>query len=267
VRVDIESVAANLRDKLSPEDLALFDVYLGILDDSTIGGEVAALIKSGQWAQGALAQVMIEHIRHFEAMEHSYLRERAVDVKDLGERVLGYLQAEQRDDQDFPEQTILVSEDLTASMLGEIPRNRLAGLVSVRGSGNSHVAILARAMGVPTVMGAVDLPYTRLRDMSLVVDGYNGNVHLNPTPEALERFREIADQDVEIARDLEALRESALRDPGRQATDIVGEHGPDGGRGALPGARRRGRGPVSHRSAVPHARALSLGGGAAADLP
>jgi phosphotransferase system enzyme I (PtsP) len=53
VRVDIESVAGNLRDKLSPEDLALFDVYLGILDDSTIGGEVAALIKSGQWAQGA----------------------------------------------------------------------------------------------------------------------------------------------------------------------------------------------------------------------
>jgi phosphotransferase system enzyme I (PtsP) len=207
VRVDIESVAGNLRDKLSPEDLALFDVYLGILDDSTIGGEVAALIKSGQWAQGALSQVMVEHIRHFEAMEHSYLRERAVDVKDLGERVLGYLQAEQRDDQDFPEQTILVSEELTASMLGEIPRDRLAGLVSVRGSGNSHVAILARAMGVPTVMGAVDLPYTRLRDMSLVVDGYNGNVHLNPTIDTLKRFREIADQDVEIARDLESLRD------------------------------------------------------------
>jgi phosphotransferase system enzyme I (PtsP) len=207
VRVDIESVAESLRDKLSPEDLALFDVYLGILDDSRIGGEVAALIKAGQWAQGALAQVMIEHIRHFEAMEHSYLRERAVDVKDLGERVLGYLQADARDGREFPEQTILVSEELTASMLGEIPRNRLAGLISVRGSSNSHVAILARAMGIPTVMGAVDLPYKRLRDMSVVVDGYNGNVHLNPTAAILKRFREIADQDVEINKDLEGLRE------------------------------------------------------------
>jgi len=206
VRVDIETVAESLRDKLSPEDLALFDVYLGILDDSAIGGEVAAQIKAGQWAQGALAQVMIRHIRHFEAMEHSYLRERAVDVKDLGERVLAYLQADQREDQRYPEQTILVSEELTASMLGEIPRERLAGLVSVRGSGNSHVAILARAMGIPTVMGAVDLPYTRLRDMSVVVDGYNGNVHLNPTPPILRRFHEIADQDDEINRDLEALR-------------------------------------------------------------
>ena len=124
VRTDIESVAANLRDKLNPEDLALFDVYLGILDDSTIGGEVASLIKQGQWAQGALAQVMIQHIRHFEAMDHSYLRERAVDVKDLGERVLSYLQAEQRDEASYPQQTILVSEELTASMLGEIPRER-----------------------------------------------------------------------------------------------------------------------------------------------
>lgn len=207
VRTDIASVADNLRDKLSAEDLALFDVYLGILDDSTIGGEVAALIKAGQWAQGALAGVMIEHIRHFEAMEHSYLRERAVDVKDLGERVLAYLQAEQRDVADYPEQTILVSEELTASMLGEIPRERLAGLVSVRGSGNSHVAILARAMGVPTVMGAVDLPYTRLMDMSLVIDGYNGNVHLNPTQGVLKRFREIVEQDEALSKDLEALRD------------------------------------------------------------
>lgn len=207
VRFDIESVAENLRDKLNPEDLALFDVYLGILDDSTIGGEVAARIKAGEWAQGALAHVMIEHIRHFEAMEHSYLRERAVDVRDLGERVLGYLQAEQRDDMDYPERSILVSEELTASMLGEIPRERLAGLVSVRGSRNSHVAILARAMGIPTVMGAVDLPYNRLRDMSLVVDGYNGNVHLNPSPGAVRRFQEIIDQDAEINKDLESLRD------------------------------------------------------------
>ncbi|WP_439102700.1 phosphoenolpyruvate--protein phosphotransferase [Congregibacter sp.] len=205
VRIDIESVAENLRDKLSPEDLALFDVYMGILDDSRIGGEVASLIKSGVWAQGALAQVMIEHIRHFEAMEHSYLRERAVDVKDLGERVLGYLQADQRDNHEFPAKTILVSEELTASMLGEIPRDRLVGLISVRGSSNSHVAILARAMGIPTVMGAVDLPYKRLRDMSVVVDGYNGNVHLNPTAAGIRRFQVIADQDAELNKGLESL--------------------------------------------------------------
>ena len=206
VRQDIQSVADNLGAELSPEDHALFDVYLGILDDSAIGAEVVRMIKGGQWAQGALSQVMIEHIRHFERMEHSYLRERAVDVKDLGTRVLTYLQASSKQELRFPDNAILVGEELTASSLGEIPREKLAGLISVRGSGNSHVAILARAMGVPTVMGAVDLPYTLLQDREVVVDGYNGTVHLNPLPEIKQRFREVLDQDRALSRDLESLR-------------------------------------------------------------
>ncbi|QIB67605.1 phosphoenolpyruvate--protein phosphotransferase [Kineobactrum salinum] len=208
VRNDIQTVSDNLRGQMSPEDHALFDVYLGILDDSAIGGEVAGLIKSGEWAQGALSQVMIEHIRHFERMEHSYLRERAVDVKDLGTRVLAYLQDAARSEPKlYPPHTILVSEELTASVLGEVPRDRLVGLISVRGSGNSHVAILARAMGLPTVMGAVDLPYTRLQDRELVVDGYNGIVHLNPLPEVRARVQQLVDQDHALSRDLESLRD------------------------------------------------------------
>jgi len=207
VRSDIRSVADNLSDKLNAEDHALFDVYLGILDDSTIGGEVARLIKAGHWAQGALSQVMIEHIRHFEQMEHSYLRERAVDVKDLGTRVLTYLKAEDREERTYPAQAILVGEELTASSLGEIPREKLVGIISVRGSGNSHVAILARAMGVPTVMGAVDLPYTKLQDRELIIDGYYGTVELNPPAELRLRYQELLEQDLALSRDLESLRD------------------------------------------------------------
>ena len=207
VRKDIQAVADQLGGELNPEDHALFDVYLGILDDSAIGLEVVRLIKSGQWAQGALSQVMISHIRHFERMEHSYLKERAVDVKDLGTRMLAYLQAADKEVRSYPDQTILVGEELTASSLGEIPREKLAGLISVRGSGNSHVAILARAMGVPTVMGAVDLPYTRLQDREMVIDGYNGTVHLNPLPEVKRRFQRVLDDDRALSRDLESLRD------------------------------------------------------------
>lgn len=207
VQADIRTVADNLGNELSPEDHALFDVYLSILDDSTLGAEVVRLIKEGEWAQGALSQVMIKHIRHFERMEHSYLRERAVDVKDLGVRMLTYLQAADHGVRTYPDQTIMIGEELTASSLGEIPREKLAGLVSVRGSGNSHVAILARAMGVPTVMGVEDLPYTRLQGRDVIVDGYNGEIHLNPSPQLKERFVEIRDEDQALSRDLEELRD------------------------------------------------------------
>lgn len=207
VRADVRSVADNLSNQLSAEDHALFDVYLGILDDSTIGAEVASLIKAGNWAQGALSKVMIEHIRHFERMEHSYLRERAVDVKDLGTRVLTYLQSEDREERVYPAQTILVGEELTATSLGEIPREKLVGLISVKGSGNSHVAIMARAMGVPTVMGAVDLPFTKLQDRELIIDGYYGSVELNPPAELKQSYQELLEQDEALSRDLEALRD------------------------------------------------------------
>jgi len=206
VRDDIEVVAENLRDELSPEDHALFGVYLNILDDSTLGGEVAALIKAGEWAQGALSQVMIKHIRHFERMEHSYLRERAVDVRDLGTRVLTYLQDEEQGHRVWPDQTILVAEEITASAMGEVPREKLAGVVSLRGSANSHAAIIARGMGVPAIMGAADLPYNRLESRQLVVDGYNGRIYINPHPEALRRFQELVDEDRALSRELSTLR-------------------------------------------------------------
>lgn len=207
VRGDIELVASQLSSQLNAEDHALFDVYLRILDDATIGAEVASRIKGGEWAQGALSQVMIEHIQHFERMEQSYLRERAVDVKDLGTRMLAYLQAADKNVREYAPSTILVGEELTASVLGEIPREKLAGIISVRGSGNSHVAILARAMGVPTVMGAVDLPYTKLQGHELIIDGYNGEVHLNPSPELRRRFEQMLAEDAELSADLESLRD------------------------------------------------------------
>jgi len=207
VRGDIELVAGQLSGRLNPEDHALFDVYLRILDDATIGTEVASRIKAGEWAQGALSQVMIEHIQHFERMEQSYLRERAVDVKDLGTRVLSYLQAADKSAREYPPKTILVGEELTASVLGEIPRENLAGIISVKGSGSSHVAILARAMGVPTVMGAVDLPFTKLQDQELIIDGYNGEVHLNPSQDFRDRFEDMLAEDEALSADLETLRD------------------------------------------------------------
>ena len=207
VRSDIQQVAENLEDELGPEDRALFGVYLSILDDSALGGEVAALIRAGEWAQGALSQVMLRHIRHFERMEHSYLRERAVDVRDLGTRVLGYLQDANRQEVDYPDATVLVAEELTASALGEIPREKLVGIVSMRGSANSHTAILARAMGIPAVVGVEDLPLKQLPDRQLVVDGYNGRVYVNPHPDLLSRFEGLLAEDEALFEELAPLAE------------------------------------------------------------
>ncbi len=209
VREDITALGNKLATQLAPEELALFDVYLRMLDDNALAAEVDELIEAGEWAQGALSKVILNHVRTFQSMDDPYLKERAVDVKDLGLRVLAYLQAANIEQREYSDQTILVGEELTASMLGEVPKEKLVGLVSVRGSGNSHVAILARAMGIPTVMGVVDLPYTQMEGQELILDGYNGHVHFNPSAELRQRFQDIYEEELQLNKGLEALKDLA----------------------------------------------------------
>ncbi|MFF7706455.1 phosphoenolpyruvate--protein phosphotransferase [Pseudomonas sp. NPDC007930] len=207
VRNDMRTLSAKLATQLRPEERALFDVYLMMLDDASLGSEVTQIIKTGQWAQGALRQVVTEHVNRFELMDDAYLRERASDVKDLGRRLLAYLQQARQQALVYPDNTILVSEELTPAMLGEVPEGKLVGLVSVMGSGNSHVAILARAMGIPTVMGLVDLPYSKVDGIELIVDGYHGEVFTNPSEILRKQYSAVVADERELAKGLDALRE------------------------------------------------------------
>jgi phosphotransferase system enzyme I (PtsP) len=207
VRSDVTALGKRLMTRLAPQELALFEVYLHMLDDNALASEVDELIREGEWAQGALSKVILSHVRTFEMMDDPYLKERSSDVKDLGRRVLAYLQAANTGPVEYPDNTILIGEELTASLLGEVPTEKLAGLVSVRGSGNSHVAILARSMGIPTVMGAVDLPFTKLENREIIIDGYNGHVYYNPSPELFRRFKSIYQEELQLSKGLEALKD------------------------------------------------------------
>ncbi len=206
VRADIRSLSARLSDQLRPQERALFDVYLMMLEHTALAGDVIAVIRGGQWAQGALRKVVSEHVQRFEHMDDDYLRERASDVKDLGRRLLSYLQQAQQQTLIYPDNTILVSEELSPAMLGEVPADKLVGLVSVLGSRNSHVAILARAMGIPTVVAAVDLPYTRLDGIELIIDGYHGDVFTNPSALLRQQYAEVVEEERLINKDLDSLR-------------------------------------------------------------
>ncbi|AZC40615.1 MULTISPECIES: phosphoenolpyruvate--protein phosphotransferase [Pseudomonas] len=207
VRADMRTLSEKLATQLRPEERALFDVYLMMLDDASLGSEVTTVIKTGQWAQGALRQVVTDHVNRFELMDDAYLRERASDVKDLGRRLLAYLQEERQQTLVYPDNTILVSEELTPAMLGEVPEGKLVGLVSVLGSGNSHVAILARAMGIPTVMGLVDLPYSKVDGIQMIVDGYHGEVYTNPSDVLRKQFADVVEEERQLAQGLDALRD------------------------------------------------------------
>lgn len=206
VAEDIDRFAQRTAAILRPEDRALFDAWQLMLESDTLVDGTLGRIRAGNWAAGALRVTIDEHARVFDAMEDEYLRERGSDVRDLGRRILMRLQNIQAHPVDYQPGTILVGEELSAMQIAEVPRELLAGVVSTTGSSSSHIAILARGMGVPAAMGVADLPVARVQGREIIVDGYRGRVHVAPGPVVkLEYQRQIAD-DLALGTELEALR-------------------------------------------------------------
>lgn len=207
-REDMQRLSQRMKTAVAEEEHALFDVYLRILDKDSLGAEVTQVIRDEQLsAQAALSYVIKKHVQQFESMEDDYLRERASDFRDLGRRVLAELQRTQREAWVYPQHTVLVGEEISASDLAEVPEGQLVGIVSASGANNSHVAILARALGVPAVMGVRGLKVEALSCRAIVVDGYEGQVHVSPTKDILTQFQKLAEEERALNQSLMSLRD------------------------------------------------------------
>ncbi|EHL29229.1 phosphoenolpyruvate--protein phosphotransferase [Legionella drancourtii] len=207
-RDDMQRLGRRMKAIVAEEEHALFDVYLRILDKDSLGIEVEHVIREEKIsAQAALAMVIKKHVAQFESMEDSYLRERASDFRDLGRRVLAALQWSQHEEIVYPKRTILVGDEVTAAALAEVPEGCLVGVISAKGSNNSHVAILARALGVPTVMGVRGLKLEFVSRRALIVDGYYGQVHVSPSKAVLSEFKLLEQEQQALNQSLVSLRD------------------------------------------------------------
>jgi phosphotransferase system enzyme I (PtsP) len=207
-RENMHRLSRRIKSSVAESEHALFDVYLHILDKDNLGAEVEHEIREQKLsAQAALASVIKQHIFHFDNMKDDYLRERASDLRDIGRRVLAELQSSQRTEISYPKRTILIGEEITAAALAEVPEGQLVGVVSAKGANNSHVAILARALGVPTVMGVRGLTLDQLSRRALIVDGYDGQVFISPSKMLLTEYKQLAQEEDELNQNLVSLRD------------------------------------------------------------
>lgn len=207
VREDIKQISTRFTESLPTEDLALFDAYLLMLDSYSFTGVARERIEAGNWAPGALRETVLEHEKLFKEMDDPYLRERGDDIRDLGRRILERLFQQSDEQKDYPDNTILVGDEITATMLAEVPPGKLKAVVSVRGSRTSHVAILARALGIPAVMGAEDLPVGRVDGMTIIADGYNGRVYVSPNETIRAEYQRLANEELALSDELKAMRD------------------------------------------------------------
>ena len=207
VQDDMRDYANRMSSILPAEELALFDALLMMLGGDSLMGETIERIRAGNWAAGALRETIGQHVRVFESMEDSYMRERASDIRDLGRRILTRIQSDVPGSNVFYPQTILVGEEISVGQLAEIPVENLAGIVSASGSSSSHVAILAHAMGVPAVMGVADMPVGRLDGQMIIADGYRGDVFINPSELVRREYLRLQTEETELTEVLKNISE------------------------------------------------------------
>lgn len=176
---------------------AIFEVHQMMMEDDGYNESVENIIRSqGVNAEYAVATTGDNYAQMFSAMDDDYMRERAADVRDISERLLTILNGEETGAVDADEPKIIVAEDLAPSETVQLDKDKVLSFVTVKGSLNSHTAILARTMAIPALVNA-SVPLESEMDGRLgIVDGADGTFYVDPDEETLAEMKKRQEEDL-----------------------------------------------------------------------
>jgi phosphotransferase system enzyme I (PtsI) len=187
-------------------DAEIFSTHLSILEDPHFLSEVFEKIATQKMnGAAAVSSQILKYEAIFLKMEDSYFRERIVDIRDIGKRLLESLMGPREFDCPFDEAVIIAGVELTPKDTVQFKRERVLAFITEQGGKESHAAILARSMGIPAVLGIGGLLSRIERGDFLIVDGNLGFVVINPPEEVIQQYRRNQAKIKAHRRDLEKL--------------------------------------------------------------
>ncbi|WP_250475395.1 phosphoenolpyruvate--protein phosphotransferase [Caballeronia sp. GAFFF1] len=193
-RQQIEALKAKLSD---PSKAEILNAHLELLGDPDLNDAAIAGISDGKSAGFAWRAAFEAQASHLEKLDNALLRERAGDIRDVGRRVLALLAGVKQARIDVPGESILIAEELSPSDTASLDRSKVLGFCTTTGGATSHVAILARSLGIPAICG-IDESALQLPDGTLVVlDGSRGSLRRNPGADDLQKARERIERQTE----------------------------------------------------------------------
>ncbi|MBF0544230.1 MAG: phosphoenolpyruvate--protein phosphotransferase [Candidatus Riflebacteria bacterium] len=172
----------NFSGSLDPGKAEIFSAHREMLEDPDLLEISESLISKGKSAEFAWKNAFSSHAERLSAMTNELLAARATDLKDVGNRVLQVLSGKSEKPLEFPDQCILIAEDLTPSDTVNLDRKKVLGFCTVAGGATSHVAILARSLALPA-LAAIEPRALELKDGTLcILDGGKATLRINPDP-------------------------------------------------------------------------------------
>ena len=212
-RRQLEGVVTDVSSRVDGAEAEIFKNHLIILEDEVIISSVEKIIREERLnAEAAIHRVADSFRKSFERMNDPYLRERARDLDDVERRIMRTLTGRSEtvlSQIDSP--VIVVADDLTPSETVTLPRKFILGFATNHGSATSHVALLARAMGIPAVTGLGVITSVAKAGDRILLDGTHGEVTVNPDHATREQFARLIWRE----RELMAMLEESRRQPDR----------------------------------------------------
>ena len=216
VKRDLEALVATLRDRTGRAEVKVFECHIMLVDDVVLAGETEKYILEDHINAEAAVRRTADHARAtFGQMNDPYFRERVRDLDDVERRILkSLLGVAACPHQGLAIPSIIVADDLTPSETIQLPRELILGFATDGGSTTSHVALLARAMGIPAVTGLGNVTSLVKPGEVVLLDGTEGVVTLHPAADAVREFRELVERQKEISEEAASGAAGRLKDGG-----------------------------------------------------
>ncbi|MBR2444557.1 MAG: phosphoenolpyruvate--protein phosphotransferase [Clostridia bacterium] len=208
--IDLEE---RTRRVIGKDEAEIFEIHRMLLDDEDLNQAILEKIDKGSSCEGAIEYACLEYSNMLKSLDDPYLSERASDILDIKEQLLSSLDEKEKKDVKIDTSPyILVAVDLTPTETARLEKDKILGFVTFGGSSSSHSAILARAMGIPALVGtgAIDKVYD---GAYALLDASDGTLIINPTNEEKDRFLEQRDKEERIAREHERYLRSIMNKP------------------------------------------------------
>jgi len=209
-RMQILEMQQRIAESIGTKDAAIFDAHLLVVEDRTLIDEVLRKLETDlcnvEWV---FQEVATHYAETLTKIDDPYLRERALDIQDVTKRVIRNLQGKApKTFLGLSEPHILIAHNLTPSDTASMNRERVLGIATDLGSRTSHTAIMARSLNIPAIVGLHDITAKLETGQNVLLDGTDGLLIVDPTPETLAQYAEIESRRARVVARLRELRET-----------------------------------------------------------
>lgn len=213
----IKKLNSKISKHLGEEDSRIIDIQMHFLEDEVFIGEVRQLISTGMSAVEAVKKVLKEYEETLLKSGDEYFKERCIDIRDIGYRIISNILGIKNELGSLDKNVILVANDLTPSDTAQLDKSKILGIITDTGGLTSHTAILARALGIPAIVGLKDFSLKVHEDDEVIIDSENSIVILEPDEATKSEYLrkkqayENKKQEILVLKDVKAVTKDGVQ--------------------------------------------------------